>query len=142
MTITQTRNVPRKPDNWLVDVIKHINGSALEQQQIATRARQDSLCILCKGARFLCGKTRCPIMVKVNYFLRSVPLMGEDIDGMSPPSVFIGRIGYPNVYAGPQCRLCMRTRASMICPSGGSASPWMKSWVSAACSSAASTGLT
>jgi hypothetical protein len=24
-----------------------------------------------------------------------------DIDGMSPPSVFIGRIGYPNVYVGP-----------------------------------------
>ncbi len=41
-------------------------------------------------------------MVKVNYFLKSVPLMAsEDIDGMSPPSVFIGRIGYPNVYAGP-----------------------------------------
>ncbi len=54
-----------------------------------------------KAARFLCGKTRCPIMLKVNYFLKSVPLMGEDIAGMSPPSVFIGRIGYPNVYAGP-----------------------------------------
>jgi hypothetical protein len=26
---------------------------------------------------------------------------GEDIDGASPPSVFIGRYGYPNVYAGP-----------------------------------------
>ncbi len=41
-------------------------------------------------------------MVKVNYFLKSVPLMEtEDIAGMSPPSVFIGRIGYPNVYVGP-----------------------------------------
>ena len=41
-------------------------------------------------------------MVKVNSFLKSVPLMStEDINGMSPPSVFIGRIGYPNVYAGP-----------------------------------------
>jgi DNA repair protein NreA len=41
-------------------------------------------------------------MVKVNCFLKSVPLMAsEDITGMSPPSVFIGRIGYPNVYAGP-----------------------------------------
>ena len=65
-------------------------------------SQNDSLCVLCKGARMLCGKTRCPIMVKVNYFLKSVPLMStEDIDGMSPPSVFIGRIGYPNVYAGP-----------------------------------------
>ena len=41
-------------------------------------------------------------MVKVNYFLKSVPLMeSENIDGVSPPSVFIGRIGYPNVYIGP-----------------------------------------
>ena len=41
-------------------------------------------------------------MLKVNYYLKSVPLMSsEDIDGVSPPSVFIGRIGYPYVYAGP-----------------------------------------
>ena len=41
-------------------------------------------------------------MVKVNYYLKSVPLMSsEDIAGASPPSVFIGRIGYPHVYAGP-----------------------------------------
>jgi hypothetical protein len=50
----------------------------------------------------LCGKTRCPIIVKVNYYLRSAPLMStEDVSGASPPSVFVGRIGYPNVYAGP-----------------------------------------
>jgi hypothetical protein len=41
-------------------------------------------------------------MLKVNYFLKSAPLMAsEDIAGFSPPSVFIGRIGYPHVYAGP-----------------------------------------
>ena len=41
-------------------------------------------------------------MLKVNTFAKSVPLMdSENIEGMSPPSVFIGRIGYPNVYAGP-----------------------------------------
>jgi hypothetical protein len=41
-------------------------------------------------------------MLKVNYFLKSVPLMAsEDVAGFSPPSVFIGRIGYPHVYAGP-----------------------------------------
>jgi hypothetical protein len=28
-------------------------------------------------------------------------MSSEDIAGASPPSVFIGRIGYPNVYAGP-----------------------------------------
>jgi hypothetical protein len=102
MTHTQKTHNTTNPDNWLVDIIKQVNSNAFEQQQIATRTRNNSLCILCKGARFLCGKTRCPIMVKVNYFLKSVPLMtSEDIVGMSPPSVFIGRIGYPNVYAGP-----------------------------------------
>jgi len=60
------------------------------------------LCVACKGSRFLCGKTRCPIIVKANYFLKSVPLMqSEDITGASPPGVFVGRIGYPHVYAGP-----------------------------------------
>ena len=98
---TQPQSSGVKADNWLLDVIKHINLSALEQQ-ISTRVQSNSICVLCKGARMLCGKTRCPLMLKVNTFLKSVPLMSsEDIDGMSPPSVFIGRIGYPNVYAGP-----------------------------------------
>lgn len=103
MTLTQkSQSSGARPDNWLVDIIRKVNHNALEDQQIALRTRNNSLCVLCKGARALCGKTRCPIMVKVNYFLKSAPLMAtEDIDGMSPPSVFIGRIGYPNVYAGP-----------------------------------------
>jgi hypothetical protein len=102
MTLTQKPQTLAKPNNWLLDIIEKVNKNAVEDRQITTRARNDSLCILCKGARALCGKTRCPIMLKVNYFLKSVPLMDtEDIDGMSPPSVFIGRIGYPNVYAGP-----------------------------------------
>lgn len=87
--------------NWLEDIIRKVNNTALEEQVITTRA-QNSLCVLCKGARFLCGKARCPVMVKVNTLLKSVPLMDkEDIDGNSPPSIFIGRIGYPHVYIGP-----------------------------------------
>ncbi len=102
MTLLQKPNSTTSTDNWLLDVIKQVNSSAIEDKQIATRTRQNSLCVLCKGARNLCGKTRCPIMVKVNYYLRSVPLMASaDISGASPPSVFIGRIGYPHVYAGP-----------------------------------------
>lgn len=60
------------------------------------------LCVVCKGSKFLCGKTRCPLMVRLNSYLRIMPLIeGTDIDGASPPSVFVGRIGYPYVYAGP-----------------------------------------
>jgi len=60
------------------------------------------LCVLCKGGRFLCGKTRCPLLVRASFYLKTMPLIkGLDVDGASPPSVFIGRIGYPYVYAGP-----------------------------------------
>ncbi len=100
MTLTSS-GVNKASDNWLLDIIKHGNNTAGDQ--IGTRTwHSSSMCTICKGGKFLCGKTRCPIMVKVNYFLKSVPLMAsEDIAGASPPSVFIGRVGYPNVYAGP-----------------------------------------
>ena len=102
MSITQKDNSSANSTNWLLDVIKQVNHAALDNNQLSTRTRESSLCVLCKGARNLCGKTRCPIMVKVNSYLKSVPLLSsEDIDGASPPSVFIGRIGYPNVYVGP-----------------------------------------
>src|SRR3972149_4174536 len=102
MTITQPQTTGTKPSNWLVDLIKKVNSNAIEQQQITTRARNDSLCILCKGARALCGKTRCPIMVKVNYFLKSVPLMAsENIDGMSPLRVRSATNGSPKPRALP-----------------------------------------
>jgi hypothetical protein len=140
MTLTQKPKVHiQNPDNWLVNVIKKVNNSAIEQQ-VVTRS-SNSLCVLCKGARFLCGKTRCPIMVKVNYFLKSAPLMEtEDIAGMSPPSVFIGRIGYPNVYVGPLVPPVHE--AFLIYLSIGSANPWMRSWVSVACLYVVNTELT
>ena len=103
MTLTTERlqTNANSSDNWVNNLIKS-NNTTLEEQQIVARARQSSLCVVCKGSRFLCGKPRCPIMMKVDYFLKSVPLMAsEDIAGFSPPSVFIGRIGYPHVYAGP-----------------------------------------
>ncbi|MBX5329269.1 hypothetical protein HM003_07975 [Candidatus Bathyarchaeota archaeon A05DMB-5] len=73
-----------------------------DEDFLVTKASRNGLCVACKGSRFLCGKSRCPIIVKANYFLKSIPLMqSEDIAGASPPSVFVGRIGYPYVYAGP-----------------------------------------
>jgi len=60
------------------------------------------LCVACKGGKFLCGKTRCPLLVRANFYLKTMPLIkGLDVNGASPPSVFVGRIGYPYVYAGP-----------------------------------------
>ncbi|MEM2463383.1 MAG: Nre family DNA repair protein [Candidatus Bathyarchaeia archaeon] len=93
------------PNVWLFEVLKD-SGLAADvccyKSQVVVKASWSGLCVACKGSRFLCGKTRCPIIVRTNYFLKSVPLMqSEDITGASPPSVFVGRIGYPYVYAGP-----------------------------------------
>ena len=102
MTIQSKPRTASEPDNWLLNYIKRSNSSAVKESQIVTRTSQRSLCVVCKGSRRLCGKTRCPILVRANYYLKSVPLMStEDIAGVSPPSVFIGRIGYPQVYVGP-----------------------------------------
>lgn len=56
----------------------------------------------CRGAKLLCGKSACPILVR--YFAdQKVKTLTErsEMDGLSPPGVFIGRYGYPNVDIGP-----------------------------------------
>ena len=89
-------------DTWLHEILRNTAVKPDEGPTVTARASKSGLCVVCKGSRLLCGKTRCPIIVKVNCYLKSVPFMSsEDIAGASPPSVFIGRIGYPNVYAGP-----------------------------------------
>jgi len=60
------------------------------------------LCIQCKAARLLCGKSRCPILVRHHYFQQTLPLLDSThLEGSSPPGVFIGRFGYPKVLIGP-----------------------------------------
>jgi hypothetical protein len=69
---------------------------------VETRMPRGSLCSICKGARMLCHKERCPILTKISAYLKIRGLMEkEKVEGSSPPGVFIGRLGYPNVYAGP-----------------------------------------
>ncbi|MCD6330634.1 MAG: hypothetical protein J7L80_00330 [Thermoplasmata archaeon] len=56
----------------------------------------------CRGAKLLCGKVRCPVLVRYYKNLEAKPLVEKKvIFGSSPPSVFVGRSGYPKVYAGP-----------------------------------------
>jgi hypothetical protein len=50
----------------------------------------------------LCGKSYCPILSKAELLVKHIPkLSREEIDGSSPPGVFVGRFGYPRVYVGP-----------------------------------------
>lgn len=61
-----------------------------------------SRCVACKGARLLCGKARCPIILRVSSFFQVAPkISSETMAGSTPPGVFVGRIGYPHVYVGP-----------------------------------------
>ena len=105
LSFSYRRKDNASPNVWLFEVLKDSGlaaGMYYDESQVVVKASRSCLCVICKGSRFLCGKTRCPIIVRANYFLRSVPLMqSEDIAGASPPSVFVGRIGYPYVYAGP-----------------------------------------
>lgn len=105
MKFSHRRKVEGSASVWLRDVLKNssfASGVNIDEDLITARSSKSGLCVACKGSKLLCGKPRCPIIVKVRYFLKSVPLMqSEDIAGASPPSVFVGRIGYPYVYAGP-----------------------------------------
>lgn len=56
-----------------------------------------SLCLKCRGAKNLCGKSFCPLM---SYWkaVNEVKLPeATELSGSSPPTVFIGRYGYPRV---------------------------------------------
>ncbi len=62
----------------------------------------NGLCVVCKGAHRLCGKDRCPLMIKFYSQQRTMPLINvKDLAGSSPPAVFVGRYGYPKVDIGP-----------------------------------------
>ncbi|MEF8873984.1 MAG: Nre family DNA repair protein [Candidatus Thermoplasmatota archaeon] len=60
------------------------------------------ICAQCRGSKNLCGRERCPVMVKYYHRMDSKSLVDDtDISGSSPPGVFVGRYGYPKVDIGP-----------------------------------------
>ena len=59
------------------------------------------LCVQCKAARMLCGIDPCPLLRKVEGYMPKVQVKGRDLVGSSPPSLFVGRYGYPSVNVGP-----------------------------------------
>lgn len=68
---------------------------------------EKNICLRCKGARLLCGKKSCPILLKKSVLKSLVPykldktIRDVDIFGASPPGFFVGHFSYPNVYLGP-----------------------------------------
>jgi hypothetical protein len=65
--------------------------------------REDpTMCLRCRSAQLLCGKPICPILLKYRAFEQTLPLVeGRELDGTSPPGLFVGRFGYPKVAIGP-----------------------------------------
>lgn len=64
-----------------------------------------NICLKCKGGRFLCGRNYCPLQA-VRFAQKNIrKFLKKEIYSPSPPSVFVGRIGYPNVFAGPMISL-------------------------------------
>lgn len=60
-----------------------------------------SICIPCKGSKYLCGRSYCPLLLKFNKNLSDRNKHLLVIEGTSPPSIFVGRYNYPKVRIGP-----------------------------------------
>ena len=75
-------------------------------------------CIDCRGTKGMCGISPCPLLSEVK---RRLPQREEtslaDVAGPSPPSLFVGRYGYPNVRVGPSVSLTQGTENAST-PSG------------------------
>ncbi|MCL5782832.1 MAG: Nre family DNA repair protein [Candidatus Thermoplasmatota archaeon] len=64
-----------------------------------------SLCLRCRGAKMLCGLSYCPISVKYMTQPGLKMVRGNTLSGASPPSIFVGRYGYPKVKMYPSTPL-------------------------------------
>jgi hypothetical protein len=61
-----------------------------------------TMCLRCRASQMLCGKPVCPILVRHDALLKTLPLIeGRELEGSSPPALFVGRFGYPKVAMGP-----------------------------------------
>src|SRR5690349_15610493 len=57
---------------------------------------------LYKRTNIIYQNMRDPAMLKYYYKFKTLSLLEKsEIEGSSPPDIFIGRMGYPNVYVGP-----------------------------------------
>ncbi len=73
-------------------------------------------CIDCRGVRGMCGISPCPLLAEVRRRLPDAePTTIEGMVGPSPPQLFVGRYGYPDVRAGPSANWAPDNHS---CPTG------------------------
>jgi hypothetical protein len=61
----------------------------------------ETRCLECRGVRDLCHKGKCEVLEAVRSKLPPVRRVGRILEGPSPPDVFVGFKGYPEVGVGP-----------------------------------------
>ncbi len=62
---------------------------------------EPGLCLKCRGSKHLCGRAYCPLLTHKTATLTLSRFRNKNLYGSSPPSVFIGRYGYPRVRIAP-----------------------------------------
>jgi len=88
--------------NWLDQIVPEQVKRELDDSGVSVKGKFSSICIYCRGGRNLCGKAVCPITLKAMAMVKvSKPINSNYVSGSSPPSVFVGRYGYPKVAIGP-----------------------------------------
>lgn len=89
-------------DYFLLSLSKYKSNKVRQEKFKENTVKKKSLCVFCKGGRMLCGKTRCPVIVKSQSMIKHSKMNNScQIQGSSPPAIFVGRIGYPKVHIGP-----------------------------------------
>ena len=58
---------------------------------------KEFFCDKCKGNQKICQISFCPLLNKFKLFK---PQTINEFEGSSPPDIFVGRVGYPNIYTG------------------------------------------
>ena len=73
---------------------------ALPAPQRGMKTGQKARCVECKG-RLWCGLQSCPLLDRVAIQKPLEAKLGKEVFGPSPPNIFAGWQGYPQVFAGP-----------------------------------------
>lgn len=60
-----------------------------------------SLCLKCRSAKMLCGLSYCPISISQSLERGAIKSVGNHLSGSTPPSLFVGRYGYPKIQVYP-----------------------------------------
>lgn len=66
---------------------------------------KETLCILCKGHKKLCGAKFCPKLNKIYFEMDLTKNIKKSVFGPSPPNMFVGSYGWPEVNWGPMVSL-------------------------------------